>query len=400
VVLLGAALSGCAGELAGGPAPQPAESAAHLAPTSPGSLAEGASRADDLATVTASLGWPPAVPRQPAGADPYQNRRGTPAPAGMAGQELPPGESLLPPLKVALVWTSEETPAPLAYPVALAVGRGDEVYVVEAGNDRIQVFDRDGRFVRRWGGRGGDAGQFRFRRGDQCSDDDLSHCRPDVGGGVAVAATGEVYVADYGNHRVQRFDGGGRLLGGWGREGGGPGEFRLPHGIAVDGTGRVYVSDGDNGRVQVFDRDGRYLAHWATLDPVSPYPFRPAALAIDGHGRVWVGDRWGGYAQAYDRSGRRVADWQARAAAPPGGLAQPAGLAVDRHGLLHAGAFDRIESVDRFGRHLVSWRGDWLGEAVLERPAALAAAGDGGIYVADEARHRVYKFFLLLPAVA
>ena len=68
-------------------------------------------------------------------------------------------------------------------------------------------------------------------------------------------ASGNVYVADFGNNRVQVFIPEGRFLRKWGSEGRGDGQFGGPIGIAVDGSGNVYVADRDNHRVQVFSVD-------------------------------------------------------------------------------------------------------------------------------------------------
>jgi tripartite motif-containing protein 71 len=45
-----------------------------------------------------------------------------------------------------------------------------------------------------------------------------------------VDGQGRVYVADHGNNRIQVFSPEGQFLAVWGREGGEPGEFRLPQG--------------------------------------------------------------------------------------------------------------------------------------------------------------------------
>ena len=167
-----------------------------------------------------------------------------------------------PATKVAALWSTAGDPHPLDRPIAVALGPDGRLYVIDAGPARIAVFDRDGRFLADWGGAGGDAGQFRFRRPGQCRDAPPEDCAPDDGGGVAVDGQGRVYIADYGNNRVQVFSPEGHVLAVWGREGGGPGEFRLPQGIAVDGRGHVYVSDGGNDRVQEFDDAGRFLTQW------------------------------------------------------------------------------------------------------------------------------------------
>jgi DNA-binding beta-propeller fold protein YncE len=76
---------------------------------------------------------------------------------------------------------------------------------------------------------------------------------------VAVAASGNVYVADAYNHRVQYFTSSGSFLGKWGTEGSGAGQFGLARGLAFASSGNIYVTDYRNGRVQYFTPTGSYL---------------------------------------------------------------------------------------------------------------------------------------------
>jgi tripartite motif-containing protein 71 len=64
-----------------------------------------------------------------------------------------------------------------------------------------------------------------------------------------------VYVSDYNNHRVQKFDSEGNFITKWGSKGTGDGEFVNPNGIAMDSSGNVYVADAGNNRIQVFAPD-------------------------------------------------------------------------------------------------------------------------------------------------
>ncbi|HTT96160.1 MAG TPA: hypothetical protein VMF55_15930 [Solirubrobacterales bacterium] len=71
--------------------------------------------------------------------------------------------------------------------------------------------------------------------------------------------TGDIYVADELNRRMQRFTAWGEFLGAWGSQGAGAGEFNGPQGVAVDSAGNVYVFDRENRRIQKFTPAGQFL---------------------------------------------------------------------------------------------------------------------------------------------
>jgi DNA-binding beta-propeller fold protein YncE len=109
------------------------------------------------------------------------------------------------------------------------------VYVVDAGNFRIQKFDGSGNFLLAWGSQGSGPGQFL----------DAAY--------IAVDSLGNVYVTDGRNSCVQKFDSSGNFITQWGSQGSGPGQFNMPRGVAVDSSGNVYVTEAINQRVQKFE---------------------------------------------------------------------------------------------------------------------------------------------------
>ncbi|MFO0925464.1 MAG: NHL repeat-containing protein [Gemmataceae bacterium] len=130
-------------------------------------------------------------------------------------------------------WGSEgSAPGQFARPRALALGPDGLLYVADACNHRVQVFDRDGQLVRCWGTAGDAPGELRYPYD------------------LAFAPDGTLVVAEYGNHRVQRFTPAGASLGVWGGPGREPGRLHSPWGLAVDRHGRVHVLDTENHRVQ------------------------------------------------------------------------------------------------------------------------------------------------------
>jgi DNA-binding beta-propeller fold protein YncE len=205
-----------------------------------------------------------------------------------------------------------ERPGPgageLTSPVGVATdASGENVYVAEAAGGRVSVFSPWGEFRMAfgWGVADGTSEElqvcvetcFRGLRGDGPGQFDFA-------AGVAVDASGNIYVVDEGNERVQKFSPAGEFLlmfggevnkttggnvctaasldvCGAGVQGAGPGEFQgwgsVGTNIAVASDGTVYV--GDQGRIQAFAPDGSFKKQFAvaldrdvhalTVDPLS-----------------------------------------------------------------------------------------------------------------------------------
>ena len=146
--------------------------------------------------------------------------------------------------------------------------------------------------------------------------------------GVAVDAAGNIYVADFVNNRIQKFDPKLNPLLAWGRRGSVPGEFKDPCGVAVDRAGRVFVADTWNSRIQVFDADGKYLREW------NHGFFGPRGVAVDGKGSVFVVDTGNGRVVRSDADGNKETEWGGRGSAA-GQLLEPQGIAVDEKGRVY-----------------------------------------------------------------
>ncbi len=127
-------------------------------------------------------------------------------------------------------------PGEFNLPRDLAIGVGGRLYVVDGGNFRVVVFDKDGRYLQSFGSVGKQYGQF---------------ARPKE---IAVDRDGNLYVVDtaFGNFQIFSPEGELLLFVGDRSERDGPAKYMLPSGIAVDEDGRVYVVDQWFRKIEVY----------------------------------------------------------------------------------------------------------------------------------------------------
>jgi len=105
--------------------------------------------------------------------------------------------------------------------------------------------------------------------------------------GAAVDIQGNLYVADTGNRRVVILESDGAVVGGWGTEGEGMGQFLEPVDLAVAPDGTVVVLDAARGDIQRFDPAGGFLE----AIPLPTPPYRPRGMGANpSNGNLWVAD--------------------------------------------------------------------------------------------------------------
>jgi tripartite motif-containing protein 71 len=157
-------------------------------------------------------------------------------------------------------------------PKGVAVDSSGNVWVVDAGDNRVQEFNASGAYLQKFGTEGGGASQFRHPSG------------------IAVFAE-TLYVTDSGNNRVEDLSTAGTYLLQFGKEGSGNGEFKDPEGIAVDqSTGKTYVTDVGNNRVQEFDAKGTLVAKFGSAGSQGGQFSEPKGVVVGSGGAVYVTD--------------------------------------------------------------------------------------------------------------
>jgi hypothetical protein len=110
---------------------------------------------------------------------------------------------------------------------------------------------------------------------------------------VAVDSSGNIYVADRLNHRIQKFNSNGDFMLAWGGYGSGNVQFKNPEGIAVDSSNNVYVADSGNDRVQKFTSSGSFVKAWGSTGSGNGQFVSPDAIDVNPNGGVFVVDNSG-----------------------------------------------------------------------------------------------------------
>ena len=158
-------------------------------------------------------------------------------------------------------------------PRALAIGHDGNLYVMDTGNKRVQVFTPEGSFIAQWGGGGVIDGSF------------------DEPVGLAQDAAGNWYVADTWNRRVQQFSEAFQFIAQWPVSGWGSQSVVNKPALAVDQTRKlVYAVDPENYRVLAFGLDGSFKATWGQYGMEAESFMLPTGIAVGPDGKVYVVD--------------------------------------------------------------------------------------------------------------
>jgi len=199
--------------------------------------------------------------------------------------------------------------------------------------------------------------------------------------------SGYIYVADTYNHRVQKFSDTGTYIRKWGSSGSANGQFRYPAGIAVDQSGYVYVVDNNNHRVQKFTSTGVFVSSWsgylhpfgAAFGPLDNYLY----VVDKNYHRIRVTTPWGSFVEQWGTLG-----------SGDGQFNYPYGIAFDKAGFSYVVEWgnDRIQKFTPRNRFVSKWGQQGSGYGEFNNPQGVAVDSYGNVYVLDSQNHRIQKF--------
>jgi len=264
-----------------------------------------------------------------------------------------------------------------------------DVFVVDTLNDRVQKFHMSNPcptgttqvvvgvcFVTKWGTHGSGPGQFNQPRG------------------IDLDSSGNVFVADALNHRIQKFTFTGTFIREWGQFGTQNGQFRFPNDVAVNREGNVFVADIGNDRTQKFTNTGGFIRSWGTTGTGDGQFEFPHSLAVAETGNVFVTERENHRIQKFSNTGTFLAKTL------PNDLGWLNGIGIDPTGKVYAtdGQFERIKEFTNDLHFISGWGqfghgpGQWAGPTDLDivTPGLTVFKY---VYVVDFFNNRVQIYF-------
>ncbi len=176
----------------------------------------------------------------------------------------------------------------------------------------------------------------------------------------------------------------------FGAAGNGPGQFAEPRGVAADASGNLYVADTKNSRIEVFDANGGFLRAFGARGAGDGQLNEPCGIAVGPNGEVYVADTWNHRVARFGPGG----EWRGAWIDPEHGFFGPRGLVFSAGSLFVTDTGNK--RVVRFdaatGSVTGRWGGAGSGPGQFIEPVGLAADPSGRVYVADTGNHRVQVF--------
>ncbi|MDC8437550.1 MAG: 6-bladed beta-propeller, partial [Candidatus Nitrosotenuis sp.] len=208
--------------------------------------------------------------------------------------------------------------------------------------------------------------------------------------GIAVGGN-SVYVVDHELHAVKKFDTNGKFIKAWGSEGTDAGKLKLPNGVAVSKDNYVYVVDTGNSRVQKFDSEGQFVSIIGSSGTGDGQLLTPLGIAVDSDGSIYVGDYGNKRIQKFASNGSFLKSFTSSA----GGLKiAPDGVTVDMSGniILADTTNNRIVVLDKDGNTKTAFGTTGTGNIQFKMPKDVVSEADGDLFVVDSSNHRIQKF--------
>ena len=257
-------------------------------------------------------------------------------------------------------------------PYGVVITKNEEIVVAERGAHCITILNKEGKKVKSFGTQGTKEGQFTNLRG------------------VAICHDGCILVTD--NHRLQKltFEGDYVKSVGSSETGNGPLQFNTPVGITVHPTtGQIFIADTYNHRIQVFDKDLIYSHSFGKKGSSSEQFEYPWDVTFDNEGYLYVADHCNHCIKKFTSTGQYISTFSSEGS-NPGQISFPTSIIIDNN-LLYVSEYgnDRISIFDTNGCFIHCFVKRGSGEGEFNHPCGITVDSLGNLYVSDHGNNRL-----------
>ena len=236
-------------------------------------------------------------------------------------------------------------------PFGVVITKNEEIVVAERDANRIAILNKEGKKMKSFGTKGTKEGQFTYPRG------------------VAISHDGHILVTD--EHRLQKltFEGDCVKSVGSSKTGNGPLQFNVSMGITVHPTtGQIFIADAYNHRIQVLNKDLTY-SHSFGKNGSSPEQFNYAYdVTFDNEGYLYVADSNNHCIKKFTSTGQYISKFSSHGS-NPGQIKHPTSIIIDNN-LLYVSEWgnNRISIFDTNGCFIHCFGKRGSGEEEFDRP--------------------------------
>ena len=251
------------------------------------------------------------------------------------------------------------------------------IIIADRSNNRVQIFDKQGKFLRKFGSYGTRQGQF-DRPAGVAYDNQLNR----------------IVVTDKDNHRIQVFQPDGTFIFKFGEKGSKPGHyFNYPWDVAVSSESNILISDTRNHRIQLFNSNGQFINKYGFDGPLWKQFDSPRGVAFNQQNQIIVTD-FNNHRLLVINPDFQTAKFLGSEGSNNGQFLRPQGCAVDHEGnIIVADSRNyRVQIFTPNGLFKFKFGTQGSGPEQMDRPSGICVTPDGLILVIDFGNHRVLAF--------
>ncbi|MGB9749970.1 MAG: stalk domain-containing protein [Caldisericia bacterium] len=300
-------------------------------------------------------------------------------------------------------------------PNSFAFDKNGNLWIVEKCLGRIQIFDKNGKFIKKVKENFGAVETIERYENYMVlfNNDDNKIYILDLNGnivnnigdeissptyfpqGIATLSDGTIVVANSGTSTISLFDKDGNFIKSFSSFGAAPGKIQYPLGIAVNSKDEIYVLDSGSHVIEVYDKDGKYLRSFGRMGGADGEFMYPLSIAIGSDNVSYVTD-YNARVQVFDENGKFKFKFGG-IGSQDGQFTKTSSISLEKYGLSGYGprgitVLDdvyRVYVCDTYGNrvHIFDKSGKFIksfGKEILSYPVSISRYSESEVIVLSE----------------